>query len=36
MDKDLLKLYTLWMGVLCIGVALTLVAALLVVTSLMH
>lgn len=36
MDKDLLKLYTLWMGVLCIGAALTLVAVLLVITSFIH
>ena len=36
MDKDLLKLYTLWMGVLCIGAALTLVATLLVVVSFIH
>jgi len=36
MDKDLLKLYALWMGVLCIGAALTLIAVLLVLTSFIH
>jgi hypothetical protein len=36
MDKDLLKLYALWMGVLCIGTALSIIAIAIMVTSLIH
>lgn len=36
MDRDLLKLYTLWMGLLCIGAALSIVAIVLTITSLIH
>ena len=36
MDKDLLKLYALWIGVLCIGAALSIVAIALTIASLIH
>ena len=33
---DLLKLYTLWIGALCIGTALSIIALAIMVASLIH
>lgn len=33
---NLLKLYTLWIGVLCIGTALSIIAIAIMATSLIH
>jgi len=36
MDRDLLKLYALWIGVLCIGTALSIIAVAIMAASLIH